>query len=79
LWRYSTKDAIYSAPLTAVAGTAGRRGRFIGHQTIISFKWDATPNFTLAGEYVRFETGPRLQQVGGADVDFLTLSAAWKF
>lgn len=58
---------------------AGRSGRFIGHQSVLHTEWKTTPNVTIAGEYVHFETCMRLRQAGGADVDFLTSSVAWKF
>ncbi|HEV2605597.1 MAG TPA: alginate export family protein [Microvirga sp.] len=79
LWRETTRDAVYGPPLAPIAGTAGRGGRFIGHQLIAGLEWQATPNLTLAGQYVHFTRGDALRADGGRNVDFLFASAAYKF
>lgn len=79
LWRQTTADAIYGPPLVPVAGTAGQRGRFIGHQAIVGLEWQATPNITLASQYVHFQPGSALQRIGGRRTDFVFVSAAYKF
>ncbi|EWY40747.1 hypothetical protein N825_32995 [Skermanella stibiiresistens SB22] len=79
LWRQTTDDAIYEPPLAAIAGTAGRGSRFIGHQAILGLEWRATPNISVASQYVHFTPGGTLEDVGGDDVDFLFASVAFKF
>jgi hypothetical protein len=79
LWRQTTQDAIYQPPLGAVAGTAGRGSRFIGHQAIVGLEWQATPNLSIASQYVHFEPGETLEGVGGRSVDFFFASVAFKF
>jgi len=79
LWRQNTGDAIYSAPLNAIPGTAGRAGRFIGQQAVAGFTWRATPSVTVSGEYVRFWPGEALERAGGKSVDYLVMTAGWRF
>jgi hypothetical protein len=79
LWRQTTDDAIYEPPLVAVAGTAGQGSRFIGHQAIVGLDWQATPNLSVASQYVHFTPGDTLRNVGGRSVDFVFASVAFKF
>lgn len=79
LWRYTERDAIYGTPLSAISATAGRPGRFIGHQAILGFEWQLSPNAVLAGQYVHFWRGDALRRAGGRDTDFLMTSIAYKF
>jgi hypothetical protein len=79
IWRHRTGDAVYGTPLAPIRGTAGQPGRFTGHQVIIGLGWQATPSLTLSAEYVHFEVGGALRRAGGEDVDFLKLSAAYRF
>lgn len=79
LWRHTTRDAVYTAPLVAVPGTAGRPGRFIGHQAIFGLEWQARRDFSVSAEYVHFRPGKGLRAAGGEEVDFLKLSASYKF
>jgi len=78
-WRASERDAVYSPPLLPIAGTAEAKGRRIGNQAILGIEWKATPQLTLASQYVHFERGEVLRQVGGQNVDFVYVSAALKF
>ena len=79
LWRHTTADAIYAPPLSPIGGTAGRRGKFIGHQAIAGFAWKPLDYLTLEGQYVHFEPGGALQRVGGRTTDFVFVSASFKF
>lgn len=79
IWRHRMSDAIYTTPLVAIPGTAGQKGRFTGHQAIVGFEWDARPDLRIAGEYVHFEPGATLRRAGGKPVDFVTISAAYRF
>jgi hypothetical protein len=79
LWRHEIADAIYAPPLAPIANTAGRGGNFIGSQAIIGAEWRATPNITVASQYVHFWAGDTLQRAGGGDVDFMFASIAYKF
>ncbi len=79
LWRQTKADAIYAPPLRAFPGTAGLPGRFIGHQSIAGFDWQATKRITIAGQYVHFEPGETLKSLGGKAGDFVVVSAAHRF
>ncbi len=79
LWRQTTGDAIYTTPLRAVPMTAGRPGRFIGHQGILGIDWQPTPNVGVSAEYVHFEPGTALERANGRTVDYIKLSTAYRF
>lgn len=79
LWRHRLADAVYTAPLIPVPGTAGRPGRYTGHQSILGFSWRPKSQVSVSGQYVHFEIGDAIRRAGGRNVDFLTLSAAFRF
>jgi hypothetical protein len=79
LWRHSTKDSVYVAPLTPVARTAGRGGRFIGHQIALEAVWRFDRHVQIEASYVHFSVGDALRAGGGRDVDFAMMSVAYKF
>ncbi len=79
LWRQTTADAIYMPPLSAIPGTAGQGGAFVGQQLLVGFEWQPTANLFLAGQYVHFFVSDTLRQLGGADVDYVFVSVAFKF
>lgn len=79
LWRQTARDAIYEPPLSAIDGTAGAVGRFIGHQAIVGVQWQATRNIVVQGQYVHFTRGDTLRQAGGTNIDFVFASAAYRF
>lgn len=79
LWRHRTADAAYAPPLSAVPGTAGRPGRFLGHQVVAGLGWQASRHVTVTGQYVHFEPGGAIERAGGGAVDFATVSVAAKF
>lgn len=79
VWRETTNDAVYVAPLTPVAGTAGRGGRFIGHQASFDVLWQLDRHMQIKASYVHFDVGSALRAGGGRDVDFGMISAAYMF
>lgn len=79
LWRETTNDAVYVAPFTPVAGTAGRGGRFIGHQTSFDVLWWLDRHMQIKASYVHFDVGSALRAGGGRDVNFAMISAAYLF
>lgn len=74
LWKQERADAFYAPPLTAVRGTAGSRGRYIGQQVSATAEWRMTARVTLAATYVHFEPGEVTRAAGGRNGDF---AAAW--
>lgn len=79
LWKQAKADAFYAPPLSAVSGTAGGTGRFIGQQTTVAFEWSATEHLTIGGTYVHYTLGERLKQAGGRSGDFVAGWAQWMF
>lgn len=78
LWRHRGGDAFYLPPLRPVPGTAGGR-RFIGHQVQALAEWQATRHLELRAAYVHFGAGDTIRKAGGRDVDFVLLSASYKW
>ena len=78
-WRDSTADAIYLQPLTALAGTAGRGGRWVGQAYAIDANWRPTRNLNFVGEVVHETAGDVIHQAGGRRADFLMLAAQFRF
>jgi hypothetical protein len=79
LWRASRSDAVYSAPLSAIDGTAGGNGRFIGQQVIARVEWTPLPNLEVAAEGVIFRVGDSLRRAGGNNVTFVFASVSHRF
>lgn len=79
LWRESTRDAVYSSPFAAIAGTNTATGRRIGDQIAFESQWQVDPHIVLTGSYVHFNAGSAIREAGGRDVDFVMFSTAYKF
>jgi hypothetical protein len=79
LWRQTTRDGVYLSPLTPVAGTAGHGGQFTGHQVSLDVDWQVNRHVEVKGSYVHFTVADALRNVGGRNVDFALVSAAYKF
>lgn len=79
LWRATTNDAVYIAPFTPVAGTAGRGGRFIGNQVALDVSWLINRHVQIDASYVHFDVGDALRTGGGRDVDFVLAQISYKF
>lgn len=78
-WRETTADAVYLQPLTALAGTAGRGGRWVGQAYAIDAAWKPTRNLNFVGEVVHETAGDVIHQAGGHKADFLMLAAQFRF
>ncbi len=72
-WRETTADAVYTQPDNAVAGTAGRPGRYTGAYGQIRADWAITSHYAAALETVHFAVGRALRQAGAHDSDYLGL------
>jgi hypothetical protein len=78
-WRATTRDAVWIEPFTPFPGTAGRGGRYIGNQPAIDVFWQIDRHWGFAASYVHFSVGGALSQAGGRNVDFATVSLAYRF
>jgi hypothetical protein len=80
LWRQTTRDAFYRpVPFAPLRGTAGGGSPWIGHQIQLSARWQLGRHLELRAWYVHFTAGGTILHAGGRDVDFVALSAAFKF
>ena len=76
LWRYSTRDAFYAAPLFPLVRPDGRDDRYSGLEQQFSGSWRATPFITVNGALVHFSAGDFVRRGGGEDETFAMLSVA---
>lgn len=72
-WRQTTADAVYTQPNLAVAGTAGRPGRWSGAYGQLRADYVFSPNLSGALEAVHYEAGRAIRDAGGHDSDYLGL------
>src|SRR5262249_23625689 len=79
LWRYTTRDAIYVSPFTALSGSAGAGGRRIGDQISLDATWQVDRHLPGDASYVQFNAGSAVRAAGGGDVDFVMLSVGYRF
>ena len=79
LWRANTADAIYTGAGVPISGTAGLPGRFTARQFSIDLTWKPDRHVDINGGYVRLNPAEALRTAGGKSVDFIYLSAAYKF
>lgn len=79
LWRQTTNDAIYTGAGLPIAGTAGRPGRLSGRQLSVDLAWQVNRHVQVDTGYVHVTAAEALLAAGGNNVDFVYLSAAYKF
>lgn len=79
LWRLTVQDAVYIGPQVPVAGTAGQGNRFTGRQYSVDVTWQVDRHIQIDAGHVRVDVARSLRAVGGQDVDFGYVSAAYKF
>jgi Alginate export len=79
VWRETVRDAVYTTPLVAIARTTGVGNRFTGTQAIAGFDWQASNRLVIAAQFVHFAPGRTVRDAGGRAVDFLVVSAAYRF
>lgn len=78
-WREDTDDGIYAASLAPIPGTAGGGDRYIGNLVTIHGQWRPDRHLEFNADYTHFNAGRTVTQAGGTDVDFVMLSAAYRF
>lgn len=76
LWRYSTRDAFYAAPLVPLVRPDGGNDRFTGIEQQLSGSWRASPYVTFSAALVHFTAGEFVKRGGGRDETFAMFSAA---
>ncbi|MBB6487123.1 alginate export family protein [Rhizobium lusitanum] len=78
-WRETMGDAIYAAPIHALAGTAGQGSNWTGYYTQLRLDYAINANLSAAAEYVHFGVGNTIRHAGGHDSDYFggELKLAW--
>jgi hypothetical protein len=70
LWRYSTRDAFYAAPLFPLVRPTASNDAYSGVEQQLEASWRLNPFVTLKAAYVHFFAGNFIRQGGGQDEDF---------
>lgn len=78
LWRYSTKDAFYTAPLFPLIRPDSRGDRFSGVEQQLSISWRLNRYIALNTALVHFRTGAFIQRAGGRNENFCMASLAFR-
>jgi hypothetical protein len=79
LWRYSTHDAFYAAPLfPLIPGSAGNH-RFVGIEHQLAGNWRINPFVTVRATMVHYSVGQFVIGAGGRDTNFGMLYVATRF
>lgn len=78
-WRETTQDAIYTFPVQAIAGTAGRGDAWSGAYLQLDAVKQITANIMLSVEYVHYTVGDAIRAAGGHNTDYgnIQFSFAW--
>lgn len=78
-WRHRKQDAVYSAILRPIPGTAGGGSRYVGSMLTSHARWRFDRHFEFNLDYTRFFAGQTIRKAGGRDVDFAMASVAYRF
>ncbi|WP_421853206.1 alginate export family protein [Novosphingobium sp.] len=73
LWRYSSRDAYYAAPLMPLVGPNASGRRALGLLQQLALTWRANPFVTVRAAAVRFDHGRWLSEQGARNETFGTL------
>ena len=76
LWRFSSKDAFYAAPLFPLVQPDGSGDRYSGLEQQLRGVWRIGPHVTLTSALVHFSAGDFIRRGGGRDQTFGMTSLA---
>ena len=76
LWRYSSRDAFYAAPLFPLIAPGPDRDRYSGLEQQLRAVWRPGKVLTLTAAIVRFTVGDALRRSGAHDESFAMTSLA---
>jgi hypothetical protein len=76
LWRYSTKDAFYAAPLFPLVRPDGSHDPYSGLEAQLEAKWRVSRTVTVAAALVHFFASDFIRRGGGSDETFGMTSIA---
>jgi hypothetical protein len=78
LWRYSTRDAFYAAPLFPLVRPTASNDAYSGLEQQIEASWRLSAFVTLKAAYVHFSAGDFIRRGGGHDEDFGMTSISFR-
>ena len=79
LWRDSTADAFYAAPLIPLIRGNSSNARFIGLEQQLSATWQLSEHIAITSAYVHFLAGDFVIHGGGRDEDFGMTEVSFRF
>jgi hypothetical protein len=79
IWRSTTADAVYVAPLLALDGTAGQGGRFTAHQWSVDATWRASAAWRLDVALAWVDAAESLEALGARDSAFAYAAVTYRF
>lgn len=79
LWRYSTRDALYTLPLSPLLAGDSSRARHIGIQNQLLAVWQVNPYLSFKAALVKFAAGTFVDAAGGADLDYAQFATNLRF
>ena len=79
LWRYSTADAFYAAPLVPLIPGNSSTARFVGLEQQISATWRLSEHVAITAAYVHFLAGDFVARGGGRSEDFGMTEVDFRF
>jgi hypothetical protein len=79
LWRYSTKDALYTLPLAPLIAGNSSGARYIGTQNQLLGIWQYNEFISFKAALVRFEAGEFVTKGGGRDIDYAQFATIFRF
>lgn len=79
LWKQTSEDAFYAAPLSPVPAVPTSRRRALGEQSTAAITWHASASLWLSANFVAFVPQSLLREAGGRSGDMLVAAARWMF
>ena len=79
LWRDSTADAFYAAPLVPLIPGTSSKARFIGLEQQLSATWRLSDHVAITSAFVHFAAGEFVARGGGHDEDFGMTEVNFRF
>lgn len=79
LWRYSTKDALYTLPLSPLLAGDSSGARYIGTQNQLMAVWQVNPYLSFKTALVRFNAGSFVDKAGGVGLDYAQFATSIRF
>jgi hypothetical protein len=79
MWRYSTRDAFYAAPLFPLIAGNAEHQRYVGVEHQLAGNWRINAYFTVRATLVHYAAGPFVIDAKGRDTNFAMMYLASRF